>query len=153
MQVVGFIWFLGICVGHAALLTLSINWWYSFALPARLLSCMRLAHGGLVFLGLAAFTRAYLFPSAVGGLSFGTLGQSAAGAYALLCGLIGLGYVPLLALWRLGRGQPAALRSNHTATVDGASRLGSTPIGRGKCPMLSHVPADGVFRVAFAQTP
>src|SRR5438876_3437168 len=139
MGVVGFIWFLGICAGHTALLTLSINWWYSFALPSRFLSCMRLAHGGLVLLGLAAFTRAYLFPSAFGGLSFGTLGQSAAGAYALLCGLIGLGYVPLLTLWRLGRGQPAALRSNHTATVDVASRLGYKPIGRGKYRMLAHL--------------
>ena len=151
MQLVGIVWFVGMCVGHAALLTLSINWWYSFALPSRFLSCMRLAHGGLVLLGLAAFTRAYLFPSAFGGLSFGTLGQSAAGAYALLCGLIGLGYVPLLTLWRLGRGQPAALRSNHTATVDVASRLGYKPIGRGKYRMLAHLPGNEVFRVDFAE--
>ena len=35
MQVVGMIWYLGVCIGHTALLTLSINWWYSFALPSR----------------------------------------------------------------------------------------------------------------------
>src|SRR5439155_21343392 len=110
MQLVGVIWFLGVCVGHTALLTLSINWWYSIALPSRFLSCMRLAHGGLVLLGLVAFTRVYLFPtSAHGVLSLGAFGQSVADAYALVCGLIGLGYVPLLTLWRVRRGQPAAL--------------------------------------------
>src|SRR5438552_16376610 len=99
MQFIGVVWLLGVCIGHTALLTLSINWWYSFALPARFLSCMRLAHGGLVLLGLIAFTRAYLFPSsAYGMLSFGAFGQSTAEAYALVCGLIGLGYMPLLTL-------------------------------------------------------
>jgi predicted MPP superfamily phosphohydrolase len=143
MQVFGIIWFLGVCIGHTALLTLSINWWYSFALPARLLSCMRLAHGGLILLGLAAFTRAYFFPS----LTFHPLSS----AYALLCGLIGLGYVPLLTLWRLRRGQPAALRSNHTDTIDVASRLGYKPIGRGKYRILAHLPGNEVFRVDFAE--
>src|SRR6266852_738869 len=100
MQILGIIWFLGICIGHTALLTLSINWWYSFALPSRLLSCMRLGHAGLVLLGLVAFTRAYFFPSSsLYPLSsipyFGEFAQSVAGAYALVCGLIGLGYVPL----------------------------------------------------------
>lgn len=152
MQLLGAIWLLGVCIGHTALLTFSINWWYSFALPSRFLSCMRLAHGGLVLLGVAAFTRAYFFPpSAEGGSSFGVFGESAAEAYALLCGLIGLGYVPLLTLWRLRRRRPAALQSNHTSTVDVASRLGYKPIGRGKYRVLAHLPGNEVFRVDFAE--
>src|SRR5581483_1588694 len=102
MQMVEFIWFLGVCMGHTALLTFSINWWYSLALPARFLSCLRLFHAGLVVLGLVAFTRVYLYPdSLVGRWSLGTFGDAVAEAYALLCGLIGLGYLPLLTLWRL----------------------------------------------------
>src|SRR5438552_19120729 len=101
MQFIGVVWLLGVCIGHTALLTLSINWWYSFALPARLLSCMRLAHGGLVVLGLVAFSRAYFFPSStlyplssiLYPLSSSAFGQSAASVYALVCGVIGLVYL------------------------------------------------------------
>ena len=53
-------------------------------------------------------------------------------------GLIGLGYMPLLTLWRIFRGRPVALRSNHTSTVDVASRLGYKPIGRGKYRLVEN---------------
>jgi len=152
MQWVALIWFLRVCIGHTALLTWSINWWYSFALPARFLSSMRLLHGGLVVLGLVAFTRDYLFPSSAGlAWSLGAFGQTAARAYALLCVMIGLGYVPLLTWWRRRRGQPAALRSNHTSTVDMTSRLGYKPIGRGKYRLLAHLPGNEAFQVDFAE--
>jgi predicted MPP superfamily phosphohydrolase len=152
MQFVGIIWFLGVCIGHTALLTSSINWWYAFPLPHRFLSCLRLAHGGLVLLGLAAFTQATFGPSWIAeGLSFGVFARTVAQAYALVCGLIGLGYMPFLILWRWCRGQPAALLSNHTSTVDVASRLGYKPIGRGKYRALAHLPRNEVFRVDFAE--
>src|SRR5438067_8044672 len=152
MELVGIVWFLGMCIGHAALLTLSINWWYSFPLPHRFLTCLRLFHGGIVVLGLAAFTRAYLYPSWIAELGpLGGFGQTISQAYAFVCGLIGLGYMPLLTLWRIFRGRPVALRSNHTSTVDVASRLGYKPIGRGKYRALAYLPGNEIFRVDFAE--
>jgi uncharacterized protein len=152
MNMLGIIWLLGVCIGHTALWTLSINCWYSFPLPHRFLSCLRIAHGGVVALGLAAFIWAYIDPSWTAETwSFGLLGGSAVQVYQLVCGLVGVGYVPFLSLWRLCRSQPAALLSNHTRTVDVASRLGYRPIGRGKYRILAHLPGNEVFRVDFAE--
>lgn len=152
MQWVGVVWFLGVCIGHTALLTASINWWYSLALPHRFLSCLRLAHGALVVIGLTAFTEVSFGPTWIADavpLSRGA--QTLARAYVRMCGLVGLGYLPVLTFWRLCRRRPAALVSNHTATVDVASRLGYKPIGSGKYRWLAHLPANEVFRVDLAE--
>jgi predicted MPP superfamily phosphohydrolase len=152
MQILGFIWLLGVCIGHTALWTLSINCWYSFPLPRRFLSCLRYAHAGVVVLGLTIFVWAYFGPSSLADtISFGSPGQTAARAYGLVCGIVGLGYMPFLTLWRLCRRQPAVLLSNHTRTVDIASCLGYKPIGRGKYRILAHLPGNEVFHVDFAE--
>ena len=119
MQMVGVVWLLGVCIGHTAIWTLSVNCWYSFALPRRFLSCLRYAHGGFVVLGLMMFAWAYFDASSLADtLSFGFVAQTAAQAYGLVCCLVGLVYMPLLTLWRLCRRQPAVLLSNHIKTVD-----------------------------------
>jgi predicted MPP superfamily phosphohydrolase len=156
MHLVAIVWILGLGIGHTALLVFSVNWWYSFPLPSRFLSCLRLAHVALILLGWIAFTQAYFYADSLSyffsPFAFGSgFGQVAGRAYALVCGLIGLGYVPLLTIRRLLRGQPAALLSNHTSTVDVASRLGYKPIGRGKYRILAHLPGNEVFRVDFAE--
>jgi predicted MPP superfamily phosphohydrolase len=152
MDTVRLIWLLGVCVGHTALWTLSINWWYSFALPRRFLSCLRYGHAAVVVLGLIIFAWAYCDDaSLVDTLSLGFPAQLAIHAYTLGCGLIGLGYMPLLTLWRLCRRSPALLLSNHTKTVDIADSLGYRPIGRGKYRVLAHLPGNEVFQVDFAE--
>jgi predicted MPP superfamily phosphohydrolase len=84
-------------------------------------------------------------------LYLGAFAPTAAQAYALVCALVGLGYIPFLVVWHLCRGQPAALLSNHTCTVDVASQLGYKPIGHGKYRALAHLPGNEIFRVDFAE--
>ena len=112
MQVLGILWLLALCVGHMALLIFSINWWYSVPLRSRFLSSLRLVHVALIFVGWTAFTGFYFeSPWLTETLDFGPLGRSAAQAYALLCGVIGLGYVPWITLRRCTRGRPCAFSS------------------------------------------
>jgi predicted MPP superfamily phosphohydrolase len=152
MHVLGILWLIGVCIGHTSLLILSMNWWYGFPLPHRFLLSLRIFHSGLIFLGVAAFTWAYVHSLASAeAISSGGFGHTVVQGYALVCGLIGLGFMPLLTLWRLCRSRPAALMSNHTSTVDVASQLGYKPIGRGKYRLLAHLPGNEIFRVDFAE--
>jgi predicted MPP superfamily phosphohydrolase len=151
MSFLGAIWFLGVCLGHIAFWTRSIGWWYSFPLPRRFLGSLKLAHGVILVLGLVILTRAYLAPSSLAeGLSSSAPVAMATVVYVRACGLIGLICLPLVTIWRLYR-RPAALVSNHTTTVDVASRLGYKPLGTGKYRMLAHLPGNEVFRVDFAE--
>jgi predicted MPP superfamily phosphohydrolase len=151
MNFLGAIWFLGVCIGHTGLWCWSIGWWYSFPLPRRFLYGLKLAHGGLIVLGVAIFTRAYFAPSSSAELLPSTLlGATAAQGYALACALIGLVYLPLVTIVRF-RHRPAALLSNHTSTIDVAARLGYKPVGEGKYRSLAHLPGNEVFQVDFAE--
>jgi predicted MPP superfamily phosphohydrolase len=152
MHVVGLLWLIGVCVGHTSLLIWSINWWYGLALPHRFLFCLRLFFVGLILLGVATFSWSYVHSAwSVEAFSAPGLAHPAAHVYVLVCGLIGLVGLPLLTLWRLCRGRPAALLSNHTATVDVAARLGYKPVGHGKYHVLAHLPGNEIFRVDFAE--
>jgi predicted MPP superfamily phosphohydrolase len=151
MHFLGAICFLGVCIGHTALWCTCVGWWYSFPLPRRFLISLKLAHGGLILLGLALFTQAYFAPASLEEvLSSRPLVATAAETYALVCGLIGLVFLPIVTIRRLYR-RPAALLSNHTTTIDVASRLGYKPIGRGKYRILAHLPRNEVFQVDFAE--
>jgi predicted MPP superfamily phosphohydrolase len=145
-QVVGILWLAGVCIGHISLLILSMNWWYGLPLPHRFLFGLRLFLIGLILLGVATFTWAYVHPLESADALF-----SAAQAYALVCGLVGLVGLPLVTIGRLCRGRSVALLSNHTSTVDVASRLGYQPFGRGKYWVLAHLPRNEIFSVDFAE--
>src|SRR5260370_17259624 len=88
--------FLGSCLGHIAILSFSNNWWFSWALPHRLLTGVRLLHGALVVAGLAAFVRAYpLDFSLAKAISSGNASRTVPPRLALLFPPSGLPFLPL----------------------------------------------------------
>ncbi|HLN32296.1 MAG TPA: metallophosphoesterase [Gemmataceae bacterium] len=146
-----FVFFLGACIGHMAILIFSINWWYGQPLPHRLLFVMRTLYGVLILLGWWAFAKAFLLSGfELSAASWATGWKTIATAYAILCAIVGLGYLPLLTIRRRTY-RPKALRSNHATTLDFAAQLGYRPEGRGKYRLLTRLPGNEVFKVDFAE--
>src|SRR5438876_6654191 len=108
MNLAGFILFSGASVGHIAILVYSLNWWYGLPFPHRLLSSVKLLHGILVALGVAAFAYAWTFPLSIQDwLAPQTLGSVVASAYTIVCAFVGFAVVPIITLRRNLRGKPA----------------------------------------------
>jgi predicted MPP superfamily phosphohydrolase len=139
------------CVGHTALLVVSLNLWYSQPFNRRFLHAVRFVHGLLVLAGPLVFAAAYGVKLDVLRDNPLSVGGAILTAYLLLCMGFGLVIVPAVTLWRLLRGRPTALVSNHTKTVDVAAELGYRPIGRGKYQLLARLPRNEVFCVDFAE--
>src|SRR5260370_17689402 len=135
--------FLGSCLGHIAILSFSNNWWFSWALPHRLLTVVRLLHGALVVAGLAAFVRAYpLDFSLAEAISSGNASRIVATGYAVLCASVGLVLLPFITLVRRLKARPAILVSNDTQMRNIASDLGYKPVGKGKYLTLPPFPRN-----------
>lgn len=151
MLVVDAVLFLGVCVGHAALLVFTLNRLYAMPLPHRFLTAMRLLHGLLAVTGPAALLFQYgVAVSQYGPSESSTVFDRIVFAYVVGCLLIGLVLLPVTTLLRLRRPKPAALLSNHTHTVDVAASLGYKPFGHGKRRLLARLPGNEIFRVDFA---
>jgi predicted MPP superfamily phosphohydrolase len=153
MEVVSLVLLLGACLGHIAILVFSINWWYAWPLPRRLLTALRLLHGWLILVGCTGFAWVYFSSSSslLGEQFSGEVWRVIAGSYTLTCVLVGLAVFPWISLHRLFRRRPAVLLSNHTKTIDVAEQLGYKPIGRGKYRHLARLPRNEVFQVDFAE--
>jgi predicted MPP superfamily phosphohydrolase len=141
---------LGACLGHIAILSFSNNWWFSRALPHRLLTGVRLLHGALVVAGLAAFVRAYpLDFSLAEAISSGNAANVAATGYTVLCASVGLVLLPFITVVRRLKARPAILLSNDTQMRNIASDLGYKPVGKGRHRALARLPGNQVFQVDF----
>jgi predicted MPP superfamily phosphohydrolase len=147
----GVLLFAGACAGHITLLVRAINWCYGTILSKFWNHLARLLLALLAVAGPVAFWWSHGFevPAALA-----TSGQSAGAVllagYLVICLAVGFGVLPVVTLCRcLGR-PPAALESNHTATLDVAAELGYKPAGRGKHRLLALLPGNEVFRVDFA---
>jgi predicted MPP superfamily phosphohydrolase len=152
MQLVGVIWLLGACVGHIAIVVFSINWWYAFPLPKRLLLFLRGLHGLIAIVGLAAFARLYLSHSdLLTDLSSNSFVRVCAALYQLFCLFVGFGIFPVLTLWRRVYRPTGILMSNHTRTVDIAAQRGFKPVGRGKYRLLARLPGNQVFKLDISE--
>jgi predicted MPP superfamily phosphohydrolase len=152
MSVAGLLLFLGAWVGHAALLVASLNWWYAQPLRRPVLHALKRLY---VFLGAvfpvalwlaAGLDLAALWP---GGVDPGW--RVALFAYLLLCWAVTFVALPALTVFRLVRGKPAVLLSNHTRMLNVADRLGYRPAGRTKYRHLARLPLNECFRVDFAE--
>lgn len=151
MAALGLVLFVGAIIGHTAILVKSVNWWYSHAIPHRILGGVRFLHGLLVLAGIYAFGRVF-------GLDLSSLRepkglpawQQALALYLTACAAVGLVYLPALTAARLLR-RPRVLAANHTVTVDVARALGYRPIGWGKHRHMARVPFNDLFRVDFAE--
>jgi predicted MPP superfamily phosphohydrolase len=146
------IWLVGAAVGHVALLSFSLNWWYGHALPQRFLHAVRQVHGLLVLVGLSALILAWLRGFAPRqALASDSVAEMAAGAYVLGCRIVGLGILPVVTLQRWFARRPAALVAERARTVDVAEQLGYRPIGHGKHRRLATLPGNQVFTVDLAE--
>jgi predicted MPP superfamily phosphohydrolase len=152
MQVLSLLWFFGIAVGHVAILCYSNNWWFSHPYPRRIMTGIRLLHGLLVVLGLAAVGWLYLaYWSTPQEWLAPSAGRSVVAAYALACTVVGLGVVPAVTIGRNLRRRSASLLANHTHTVNLEAKLGYKPTGRSKYQLLGRLPGNQIFQVDFAE--
>jgi hypothetical protein len=144
--------FAGAVVGHTVLLTVHMNVWFGHPFPRRPLKALRIGSGFLAALGPVALWLLYGFDVANQWTIDPAAGwRAAAGAYVLLCWLMGFVALPLATAYRLCRREPAALLSNDTQTIDIAARLGYRPAGRGKYRHLCWLPGNEIFRVDFVE--
>src|SRR5262245_47047012 len=144
--------FLGAVIGHTCLVVLSHNRWYGAVLPRRASDAVQVIHGLLVLAGPVAFCYFWGFDltTAFHSSSDGSLQLIGAG-YLVLCWLVGFVVLPAEIIRRQLRRRPAVLVSNHTHTVDVATRLGYRPSGEGKYRLLARLPGNEVFQVDFAE--
>src|SRR5437016_252004 len=117
--------------GHAFLMTVCLNWWYSHAFPRRLLTRVRLLVAVLVF----------TFPVVLAWAAGGRLrdfwpGADPDGAWPLrdylwLCWFVSGVYLPVVSVVRALRRDPAQVVYRGGTVVDVAARLKEPPIGDG----------------------
>jgi predicted MPP superfamily phosphohydrolase len=145
-----FLW-LGVAVGHTAVLISLVNRWYGRPLPHRFLDAVRLVHGACVPALLAGLWLTFGWDlGAAVDFSAAETGRRILAGYLVLCCAVAYGVLPAITLWRLRR-RPAALVQNHTRTIDIASRLGYRPLGHGKYRFMARLPGNELFRVDFAE--
>jgi hypothetical protein len=141
----------GALAGHLAILSVSLNLWYGHPFPKKFLSRLRKLHTLLVPVGPLAFVALYGFDPFAVWEPRPTGWRILAAVYVLACWAIGLGVLPVVTLLRLLARRPAALLSNHTATVDVAKELGRKPVGDGKYRHLARLPYNEIFQVDFTE--
>jgi predicted MPP superfamily phosphohydrolase len=138
--------FVGICVGHTALMVYWLNWMYGYRLPRPLLGAARKIDALLILAGPLFFWWAL-------GLADGLtirLDSWPITAYTVFCSIVGLAVVPVATLELRLRRRAKALLSNHTAIVDIAGELGFRPLGHGKHRNLARLPGNEIFQVDFS---
>ncbi|MBL8798446.1 MAG: metallophosphoesterase [Planctomycetia bacterium] len=143
--------FVGVCAGHLALLSVSLNVWYGHPFPKTFLSIQRKLHTLLVPVGLVALWALYGFNPAAAWNPPPTGWDVVPAIYVLCCIVMGLVVLPLATAARVLRRLPALLLSNHTQTIDVAQKLGYKPVGDGKHRNLARLPFNEVFSVDLTE--
>jgi predicted MPP superfamily phosphohydrolase len=145
-----FVW-LGIIVGHTAILINGVNLWYGRALPRQLLAVIRAIHALLVPLVLLAYWWVYSW-NIEGAFAWGSPSflRLFAPAYAAVCMVVAYGFLPIITIVRIAR-RPSALLQNHTRTIDVAAKLGYKPLGRSKYQWMGRLPGNEIYKVDFAE--
>ena len=96
MEMGGFLVYFSACIGHIAILSCSLNWWYGTSLPHRLLFCLRMLHGLTVLAGFLAFWPWLRAGSLVGQDSFTRdRWYLIRDGYTLGCAAVGIGVNPV----------------------------------------------------------
>ncbi len=145
-----FLW-IGVAVGHTAVMIGGVNQWYGRPLPHRFLSVVRTIHAALVPALLIGLWWVYGWDLAsVLERRSPVLLHAAIVAYVVACCVITYLLLPAITVYRLRR-RPAALVHNHTCTLDIAEQLGFAPVGHSRYRPLAKLPWNEVFRVDFAE--
>jgi predicted MPP superfamily phosphohydrolase len=145
---VGYLLFLGACVGHAAVWVPPLNYAYSRPVSKTLLKPFRLFIGVVILAGWVAF------PLAAGPDPADAVRLTLSGAfgqpprlYLGLCLVMGLVIFPIITVVRLLRKTPAVVVSESTRTLDLWRELGPKLLGDAKFRHLPRLPFNCVFRV------
>jgi len=150
LWVPGYLAYPAACIGHIALCTVMLNWFYAKPWRRPLLHQLRFALALTAVSGPIVFLWAFgLDPTGWDAEAGGW--RAALWLYALVCWVMGLVIFPLVTLYRIFRKPPALLVSNHTHALDVAQRLGYKPAGRGKYRLLCHFPGNEVFKVDIVE--
>lgn len=151
MIVVGWLWFVGACVGHMVGQIYCVNRWFGSAFDHHVQKVSRFGHGLVVLAGWWAF--AVCFQSLyLGGMSLSTetVWMRAVWIYGLFSGAVAFVVLPadlLARRWRRSR----ALRHQQTRIVDVAAELGYKPAGHGKHRHIALLPGNNIFQVDFSE--
>lgn len=150
--VLSLLFFVGVCVGHAALMVRWHNWFYGLNLPR---------HSGRYFhlifcLATLAGPALVLWYGGIDLLSWVPAGSSSWGQMVLLlylgvCAGLGLIVVPGLTVWRLIRPRPRAEIAVGSRVIDVTKKLGYPPHGRGKPSLLAQLPGNEIFSVELVE--
>jgi predicted MPP superfamily phosphohydrolase len=138
--------------GHAFLMTVALNVWYSLPLRRRLHKMMR------ALVALSVFG----FPFALAWLYRGELlaawdeparltDRPALLAYLVVCWSTSLVYLPIISLVRARRPMPPQVIECHGRIDDVAKRLGHPPVGAGKLGWLARLPGNECLRVELRE--
>ena len=145
------VWLVVAAIGHAAILSVSLNIWYGHALPHEFLSFQRKLHTFLVPAGPIVFVLLYGLDPASAWRTHPAGWRCIPALYLLACWLTALVALPLATAARLLRRLPTAQRSNDTRTLDVAQHLGYKPVGDGKHRRLARLPYNECFQVDLTE--
>jgi predicted MPP superfamily phosphohydrolase len=151
MAIINALLWLGLVVGHTALLIGGVNRWYGRPLPHQLLGVIRTIHALLVpvvLLGLwltNGWNISRVFESASSSAM-----QTLQAAYILVCCAVAYLILTVITVGRLTH-RAAALLNNHTRTINMATRLGYRPVGHGKYRYMARLFGNQVFQVDFTE--
>jgi uncharacterized protein len=142
--------FVGACLGHLVLMTVSHNWLYGLALPRRSGTIIHLIHGLLIVAFPLALAWAFgwdlrdlpWFSSVLAWPQLATL-------YVLVCIAVGFIALPLNTISRRIRRDPSL--EKHSRVLDVIKHLGRRPAGHDRKRLLARLPGNEVFQVEMVE--
>jgi predicted MPP superfamily phosphohydrolase len=146
--------FLGVCLGHLALMIASHNWWYGQRLPHGTGSFIHFGHAAAIVAFPLYLLHAYGwhlaglfdFPS---GPAWPPTGQELVAAYAILCAVAGFLLLPLNTARRLLRRDPGT--DTNAQVIDVAKELGYRPLGKNRKAPMVLLPGNQIFQVEMVE--
>ena len=134
--------------GHAFLLTMKLNVWFSTPLPRWFLKRVRAATALAVFLFPPVLSWIYGHELLAAWSDPGVLtDQPLVFAYLSICWFTTLVYLPIVSVVRSRRRSPDQVASRRGEIEDVAKHLGEAPIGNGKYWRLARLPRNQCFHV------
>jgi predicted MPP superfamily phosphohydrolase len=146
----GIFLFVGVCLGHTALMIASHNWMYGLPLPRRSGAIIHIGHGLLI----VAFPPALIWAFGwdlhdLPGLSSAFTWTQLVTLYVLVCVAVGFIALPLNTVLRLCRRDPSLDKQGRV--VDVAKHLGRRPVGTGLKRFVACLPGNEVFQVELVE--